>query len=549
MTLTKGAWGPPKVLLDALDAVPCFEESGLLQECARQVGRALGVTIALPDSSRRRFSLLILLREVMPYPDGIQVLGSVVSTLEGETRHMGRVRTAIALAEVPLFPPQSWERLMSLLSGLEVLDVPGVFREALGRPDPLPVHCAEPWSAVLHAATFNARPGEPLPCVLLVEHLAHYAKGQQQQDLFEWVEEHLIRPDMYPGAPAAHPVGSGAQTTAASTAPARASAAAVPVAARVGGDLPAPGAGSAPVATDVTTRPAGAPAAASVPLPEDDAADAVWAPGACLLVRLRPLPDPDHSGERLLSYWWQIDGPEPYPVRGGDVRVDLADLPERVKTLVEEAETGWAYFWKEDLTLEFLLPRDLLDLPVERWAKQGFHGADGALGEDHPVVLRSLERMERADTHGRWAKRWDALVTACGGPVHWFPDEGRAHLLTEPQPVMVVLSDPPGSGGDGGPGVDELGESLRAGVPIVVWDRRGGVDPAFRDELRELSSRKGIHRLPDALRSLRIEAGGEDPAGGGSSTLGRHAALLWDDPYRLPSGRSDAADSSAQGGG
>ncbi|MFJ2722524.1 hypothetical protein [Streptomyces sp. NPDC087437] len=548
MTLAQGAWGPPKVLLDALDAVPCFEESGLLQECARQVGRALGVTIALPDSSRRRFSLLILLREVMPYPDGIQVLGSVVSTLEGETRHMGRVRTAIALAEVPLFPPQSWERLMSLLSGLEVLDVPGIFREALGRPDPLPVHCAEPWSAVLHAATFNARPGEPLPCVLLVEHLAHYAKGQQQQDLFDWVEEHLIRPDMYPGAPAAHPVGAGAQTTAASAAPARASAAAVPVAARVGGDLPA-GAGSSPVAMDVTTRPAGVPAAASVPLPEDDAADAVWAPGACLLVRLRPLPDPDHSGERLLSYWWQIDGPEPYPVRGGDVRVDLADLPERVKTLVEEAETGWAYFWKEDLTLEFLLPRDLLDLPVERWAKQGFHGADGALGEDHPVVLRSLERMERADTHGRWAKRWDALVTACGGPVHWFPDEGRAHLLTEPQPVMVVLSDPPGGGGDGGPGVDELGESLRAGVPIVVWDRRGGVDPAFRDELRELSSRKGIHRLPDALRSLRIEAGGEDPAGGGSSTLGRHAALLWDDPYRLPSGRSDAADSSAQGGG
>ncbi|TGA85749.1 hypothetical protein E2651_41630 [Streptomyces sp. MZ04] len=278
-------------------------------------------------------------------------------------------------------------------------------------------------------------------------------------------------------------------------------------------------------------------------------ADSVWAPGACLLIRLRPLPDPDHEGERLLSYWWQVRGPDPYPVRGGDVRVDVAELPEHVKALVEQAETGWAYFWKEELTLEFLFPRDLLDLPVESWAKRGFHDASGTLGEDHPVVLRSLERVERTDTHGRWAKRWDALITDRGGPVHWFPDDGRARLLTDPQPVMVVLSEPPGCRRSRHSGVDELGESLRAGVPIVVWDRRGGVDPAFRDELLKLTVRTGIDQLPDVVKSLRIEAVGEDPAEGGSSTLGRHAALLWDDPYRLPGERGEAADSSAQGGG
>lgn len=542
MTLAQGAWGPPKILLDALEAVPCFEEPGVLHECARLVSHALGVPITLPESSRRRLSLLYLLREVMPYPDGIQVLGGVVSTLEGETRHMARVRTAIALVEVPLFPAHSWERLMTLLSGLDLLDVRGLFQEALGRrPDPLPKHCEEPWSAVLYAATLNARPGEPLPCVLLVERFAACAKGQQQRELLEWVREHRIQPDAYPGVPSPRP--------APATPPAPAPP--VPVPARAAAGVPATAVASTPAATRTADGPDPDVTAAPVPWPDSDAADAVWVPGACLLIRLRPLPDPDHSGERLLSYWWQIDGPEPYPVRGGDVRVDVAELPERVKTLVEEAETGWAYFWKGDLTLEFLLPRDLLDLPVERWAKRGFHGAEGALGEDHPVVVRSLERMERADTHGRWAKRWDALMTACEGPVHWFPDDSRARLLTEPQPVMAVLSDPPGRTPDSSPGVDELGESLRAGVPIVVWDRRGGVDPAFRDELQELTSQKGIHRLPEALRSLRIEAGGEDAARGGSSatTLGRHAALLWDDPYRLPGVRSDTAGSSAQGGG
>jgi hypothetical protein len=527
VTRSQGSWGPPKVLLDALDAVPCFEEPMLLHECARQVSRALGVAFTLPESSRRRVSLLFLLREVMPYPDGLQVLGSVVSMLEGETRHMARVRTAIALAEAPLFSARSWERLMGLLGGLEVLDVAGAYLVAGGaRPDPLPTHCVEPWSVVLYSATLNARPGEPLPCVILVEYLARYAKGQQQQELLDWVAEHGVRPEAYPGTPTAD---SGSGTPAAP-----------PVAAGAENARPAV---RSPQGRSIPMTPA-----SPVPLPQVGE-DAVWGPTACLLIRLRPLPDPDHDGERLLSYWWQIGGPDPYPVRGGDVRVDLADLPEHVKALVQEAETGWAYFWKEDLTLEFLLPRDLLDLPVEKWTKRGFQGANGTLGEDHPVVLRSLERMERADTHGRWAKRWDALVTGCGGPVHWFPDDGgRGRLLADPQPVMVVLSDPPGGRRSGRPGFDELAESLRAGVPIVVWDRRGGVDPAFRDELRELTSRKGILRLPDAVRSLRIEAEGEDPAEGGS-TLGRHAALLWDDPYRLPGERGEAADSSAQGGG
>ncbi|MFI1826197.1 hypothetical protein ACH41E_07020 [Streptomyces sp. NPDC020412] len=531
VTSARSSWGPPKILIDALEALPCLEEPALLHECARQVGRALGVTIAVPDSSRRRVALLFLLREVMPYPDGFQVLGSVVSALEGETRHMARVRTAIALAEVPVFPPDSWERLMELLGGLEVLDIVGAFRAALGLPpEDLPQHCTEPWSAVLYAATLNARPGEPLPCVLLVELFARLATGQQQKDLLNWATEHRLQPD-----------GTGRTVLAVDGDGPADSLVPVPAdggnGAGVGGT---PDGGARHGDHHGSTRTAVAPPQVVAP--------AVWAPGACLLIRLRPLPDPDHEGELLLSYWRQTGGPAPYPVRGGDLRVDVAELPEHVKTLVEQAETGWAYFWKEDLTLEFLFPRDLLDLPVEQWEKRGFLDASGTLGEDHPVVLRSLERMERADTHGRWAKRWDALVADRGGPVHWFPADGRARLLTDPPPVVVVLSDPPGRPKGHRAGVDELGESLRAGVPIVIWDRRGGIDPAFRDELLKLTARQGIRQLPDAVRSLRIEAGGEDPEGG-SSMLGRHAALLWDDPYRLPGERGDAADTSAQGGG
>ncbi|AOR36106.1 hypothetical protein BFF78_38165 [Streptomyces fodineus] len=522
MTYSPDSWGPPKILLDALDAVPCFEEPALLHECARQVGRALQIRITLPETSRRRFALLSLLRAVLPYPDGLQVLGGVVSMLEGETRDMARLRTAIALAEVPLFPARTWERLMTLLGGLEVLDIAGAYREALDRPDPLPAHCAEPWSAVLHAATLNARPGEPLPCVLLIEHLARYAKGRQQQELLAWVGEHR-------GCPQAYPLGATADGGAVAALPAAAGA-------ETG---PAPG---RPPRAFGHERPPAPP----VPLPGIDR-EGVWAPSTWLLIRLRPLFYSEHEGLRQLTYWCQNgSSPDPYPVKGGDLEVDVGELPERVKSLVQEAETGWAYLCKEDLALEFVLPRDLMDLPVEIWAKEGFGNADATLGKDHPVVLRSLERVEGRATHGRWAKRWDALKPGCRGPVHWFPGEHPDRLLSEPHPVMVVLSAPPGNQEHVAVGGDELDASLRAGVPIVVWDRRGGVDPVFRNELLELVSSKGIHRLPDEVRSLRIAAGGGDPAGGGSSTLGRHAALLWDDPDRLPGGRGEAADSSAQ---
>ncbi|MEV7384749.1 MULTISPECIES: effector-associated domain 2-containing protein [unclassified Streptomyces] len=519
MTDSQGAWGPPKILVDALDAISCFEDPAMLHECARHVGRALRIRITLPNTGRRRNALVFLLREVAPCPDGLQALGIVISALEGETRPMARLRAAIAIAEVPLFEkPSSWERLMILLSGLDVLDIAGVFREAIGdRHDPLPAHYQEPWSAVLYAANLNARPGGPPPCVLLVERLAQYARGRQRQELLEWVAEHRKHPEAYPGGAAESdgpsPVASGGRD---------------PLHVRPPQEF---------------NRPA-----SDVPLP-GNGKDAVWAPSTWLLIRLRPLFYSEHEGRQQLTYWWQNGiNPSPYPVKGGDLEVDEADLPERVKSLVHEAETGWAYLCREEIALEFVLSRDLMHLDVENWAKKAFGKAEATLGKDHPVVLRSLERVEGKATHGRWAKRFDALKPGCQGPVHWFPEEHPGRLLAEPHPVMAVLSEPPGRQGGVGSGAAELDASLRAGVPIVVWDRRGGIDPDFRRELLELTA-KGIHRLPDEVRSLRIAAGSEDPTVGRASRLGRHAAVLWDDPYRLPGGWGEAAESSAQGGG
>ncbi|MFJ8938670.1 hypothetical protein ACIRL0_23590 [Streptomyces sp. NPDC102365] len=498
-----GSWAPSKILLDALEGLSAFDEMSTVRTCVGVVEQLLGVRMNLPESPRRRTYLMTFLSAVSEHRNGWQALGSAVDYVEGDTFSAQRVRTAIAVTEVPLFSPAEWAELMTLLSGLQIPELPWLYQEVLayrGEPPP-PAHCAEPWLAVLHAATFNARPGEPPPCVQLVARLARHVKGPQANGLASWAEAHgtATMSGGSPTRPRGESPGSGAPYSLGPTAPAT---------------LPG---------TPVQTRS------------DHDHADdpRVWRPGAGLLVRIKPLPDPDHDKERLLSHWWQL-GPFPArPIRGEDRRIDLRRLSERVTALVEEAEAGWAYFYKDDLTLEFFLPRELLELPVESWAKRPLLGANGVLGEDHPVVLRSLDRMERPDTHGRWAKRWDHLARGEEGRAHWFPEDGRARLLIDPLPALVVLSSPPRRRGEQETEFDELGECLRVGVPVVIWDRREGHDPVFRRDLADLLARRGATDLPDAVRELRILARDDDPESA-SSLIGRHLALLWDDPYRLP---------------
>ncbi|MGC5567228.1 effector-associated domain 2-containing protein [Streptomyces sp. FR-108] len=496
-----GSWAPSKILLDALEGLSAFDEMSTVRTCAGVVEQLLGVRMNLPESPRRRTYLMTLLSAVSEHRNGWQALGSAVDYVEGDTFSAQRVRTAIAVTEVPLFSPEEWAELMTLLSGLQIPELPWLYQEVMayrGEPPP-PAHCAEPWLAVLHAATFNARPGEPPPCVQLVARLARHVKGPQAAGLASWAAAHGMATlsGVSPTGPRGELPESGAPSPLGPTAPAT---------------LPG---------TPVQTRSD----------PADD--PRVWRPGAGLLVRVKPLPDPDHDKERLLSHWWQL-GPFPArPIRGEDRRIDLRRLSEWVAALVEEAEAGWAYFYKDDLTLEFFLPRELLELPVESWSKRPLLGANGVLGEDHPVLLRSLDRMERPDTHGRWAKRWDHLARGEEGRAHWFPEDGRARLLIDPLPALVVLSSPPRRRGEQETEFDELGECLRVGVPVVVWDRREGHDPVFRRDLADLLARRGATDLPDAVRELRILARDDDPERA-SSLIGRHLALLWDDPYRLP---------------
>jgi hypothetical protein len=192
----------------------------------------------------------------------------------------------------------------------------------------------------------------------------------------------------------------------------------------------------------------------------------------------------------------------------------------------------------EELTLEFIVPRNLVHHPIDQWRVDEVF--PHRLGTSHPVVVRSLDRMRRGDLRARWRRKWRWLTTGNGwsdpGNVHWLRDrpgsgpEGLfAELMLDDAPVAVVMSEPPAAR----PGLawDELTATLYAGVPIVVWCREPALSAWFEEEFGRLLESSGLDRLPEHVLRLRRQAGRNNRA---PARLGEHITLLWDDADRIP---------------
>ncbi|MFF7673795.1 hypothetical protein [Actinacidiphila glaucinigra] len=475
----------PRYLVDAVQQVPCLEDPMTLR---RLVNKFNPEPAAYGGGQRAQ--LIRLMEGVSGTPGGLTSLVETLEVWEGGSVAVLNLKIALAAWEVDLFAVEEWEELFRLLDGMRVPDLGRQYADFLREQGRFvaPAHCTEPWAVFLHAATLNARNGQPLPCLQLLRRLAFAAEGERQLAILDWAEARDPRNTV------SDDIGLGEQEGRAS-----------------GSD-----------------------------------AD-VWRPSDYLIIRLRPLLDGETEGTTILSYWRRV-----HPsgqVRGEDRRIAPQDLEREVRTLIHQAESDWAYFLKGELAIEFVLPWDLLHLPVERWEKSSFRGVGAVLGEDHPVVVRSLERLDRRDLHGRWGSRWDAFAEGRAGRAHWFADDGLAHLLSDPPPAVAVLSSAPGSGSTAEAeqrhGPDELGEALRAGIPVVLWDRRGRMDPEFQAAVRAVLDSGDLRRLPALVKSLRIASRDSDSEG--APVVGRHVALLWDDPYRLPVAATDSSPSVRDG--
>ncbi len=253
-------------------------------------------------------------------------------------------------------------------------------------------------------------------------------------------------------------------------------------------------------------------------LPED--------PRVYLMIAVEP--DAIDPNRCVLSYWCQDDPLVWPPARGEISEVGVEELEYRVDEIVLAAEEIWAGL-TISASLEFVLPRTLLHLPVHRWRKEHHSGDPRPLHLDYELTLRSLERMRTKHWHRAWHVRWELMLkTLSADRVHPFgPTQVPAlpldQVLSDPHWVGLVMVEPPLPQPDPAYGPDGLTAAFRAGLPLILW--HPDADPEqLRELIEKLVPGSGVIDLPNRHKEENLRNG---------SSLVRDLVIVWDDPNRV----------------
>lgn len=221
--------------------------------------------------------------------------------------------------------------------------------------------------------------------------------------------------------------------------------------------------------------------------------------------------------------------------------VPRSRLPAAVAALLARMAELWQSR-AEEVVLEFFLPTELLNEPVEWWNRDPAAGYPNPLFSKYPqILLHSLERLQRRDLHHAWRVRWARFKSRPeAGGVHWCDPQGHdaeehlalldARIGKRDEVVAMVLSGPPQS--RSALGLRELRLGLDLGVPVFIHHREASTE-AFRSIVRDGLS-EGLAKLPARARqwkgdlAIRQPRAQQDPA--------RHVSVIWDDPEQLLDG-------------
>lgn len=270
---------------------------------------------------------------------------------------------------------------------------------------------------------------------------------------------------------------------------------------------------------------------------------------AYLLIQIDP--HPKERDQLSLSYWYHSDPKGWRPSRRHDREVSMAKLARTIDEILGELETRLGARTDAQagaIQIEFILPADLLNLPVELWLKYPSSPDPVPFAIDHPVVVRSLERLRTPRLHHPWRRRWQVLATERVRSF-WSRPSGAdyfvrlaAELSSDERIASLVLSEPPDP--DNETAQHEINVALQVGLPAIIWHRKDCSAQAFRDAVTTMLADGQFTRLPQQVAALRQEAFREvvhPNSGDRSSHPGKYLVILWDDPGRLPESSGGSA--------
>jgi hypothetical protein len=461
---------------------------------------------------------------------GLDALVEATSLVAPATRH----RLAPLAEEVhamDFYGGRDWEPLRSTLQ-VPVHELNATVALIMGDRIRLPAYCDTAWRAFVHLSGRSAQPGTVLsPGMVLLEHLALHA------DLASSVGEFYAWNDHFAEMWEVNDLEGGLRELRES--------------------LSAQGS-LADVFHSRAPRPAGlslekVPASATRPVIR-------------MYIKLAPdLAPAESSGRRNVRrghrYW--ISSRVRYAESAGlhheDEGEGLEPVPRsQLPAAVAKLLTRMATLWRdraEDVVLEFFLPTELLNEPVEWWDRDPTRPYPNPLFSKYPeIFLHSLERLQRRDLHHGWRLRWARWKSdPDSAGVHWCePEEGRsigdhlqfldAQIGQQDDVVAMVLSEPPLP--RNAAGVGELRIGLDLGVPVFIHHRES-VTEEFRSVVREGLAEGGLAKLPTYARQWK----GSSATRGSSvpNALVRHMSLIWDDPEHLLDGGASAPASFVGG--
>jgi hypothetical protein len=464
---------PLSFLVDRLEEIPSLRDPASRRLCLDLLVDQLGVRLVVNDFPTPRAQLIGIVQACrQQHPRALRAFIDVVEQMEPGSIPVHRARVAIEdMTALELVAEPDRNELLTLLAGLPRNLLAEFVRMVAGRT--IELSSDEHYHADVLATLerMNARPDGVPPLLVFVEHLAAHLDDSRADRLREWNDRQAER-------------------------------------------------------SGLTER------LQAVQLEQAHQPRLEQNLVAYLVVRIeQDLLDPD----QLVVVHWQHNDPTGWhPQRGRQFTGGLDQVRAHISDLVARAESGWARN-ASNIVIEFLLPYNLLNLPVDQWDLEADSILPRPLGLHYQVVVRSLDRARSPRWHREWRRRWALLKMAqtelTNFEDNWLWSNGAkprqltaldARLAARRDVVSLVLRSVP-EGKEPG----EVMVGLRTGVPVMVWQRSDSNRSAFDAEIKAMRD-----NLPSLAESLRLLRGAAKQASRPESHVGSRVSLLWDDPDR-----------------